>query len=58
MPAVVRGSARQAMPAKLRVVTTVAPLTDMVGQVGQDAIDLHGLVPAGGQLAYLSACSK
>ena len=35
------------MPAKLRVVTTVAPLTDMVGQVGQDALDLHGLVPAG-----------
>jgi ABC-type Zn uptake system ZnuABC Zn-binding protein ZnuA len=35
------------VPAKLRVVTTVAPLTDMVAQVGQEAIHLHGLVPAG-----------
>jgi ABC-type Zn uptake system ZnuABC Zn-binding protein ZnuA len=31
----------------LRVVTTVAPLTDMVQQVGRQAIYLHGLVPAG-----------
>jgi zinc/manganese transport system substrate-binding protein len=30
-----------------RVVTTVAPLTDMVKQVGGAALDVHGLVPAG-----------
>jgi zinc/manganese transport system substrate-binding protein len=32
---------------RLRVVTTVAPLTDLVRQIGGDAISLHGLVPAG-----------
>jgi ABC-type Zn uptake system ZnuABC Zn-binding protein ZnuA len=31
----------------LRVITTVAPLTDLVHQVGRDTIRLHGLVPAG-----------
>ena len=31
----------------LRVVTTVAPLTDVVQQVGGSSIHLHGLVPAG-----------
>ena len=36
-----------ATPQTLRVVTTVAPLTDMVQQVGGQAIHLHGLVPAG-----------
>ena len=33
--------------APLRVVTTVAPLTDLVRQVGGEAIRLHGLVPEG-----------
>lgn len=33
--------------AALRVVTTVAPLTDMVRQVGGDAVQVHGLVPEG-----------
>ena len=33
--------------ASLRVVTTVAPLTDMVRQVGGDALHVHGLVPEG-----------
>jgi ABC-type Zn uptake system ZnuABC Zn-binding protein ZnuA len=33
--------------APLRVVTTVAPLTDMAKQVGGEAIALHGLVPEG-----------
>jgi ABC-type Zn uptake system ZnuABC Zn-binding protein ZnuA len=33
--------------ASLRVVTTIAPLTDIVGQVGGRAIHLHGLVPQG-----------
>ena len=33
--------------ASLRVVTTVAPLTDMVRQVGGQALQVHGLVPAG-----------
>jgi ABC-type Zn uptake system ZnuABC Zn-binding protein ZnuA len=32
---------------RLRVVTTVMPLTDMVQQITGDAIQLHGLVPAG-----------
>jgi ABC-type Zn uptake system ZnuABC Zn-binding protein ZnuA len=36
-----------ATPQTLRVVTTVAPLTDMVQQVGRQVIHLHGLVPAG-----------
>ena len=36
-----------AAAATLRVVTTVAPLTDMVRQVGGDALHVHGLVPAG-----------
>jgi ABC-type Zn uptake system ZnuABC Zn-binding protein ZnuA len=36
----------QAAP-PLRVVTTVAPLTDLVQQIGRSAIRLHGLVPAG-----------
>lgn len=31
----------------LRVVTTVAPLTDLVQRVGGRAIQLHGMVPAG-----------
>jgi ABC-type Zn uptake system ZnuABC Zn-binding protein ZnuA len=35
------------LAAPLRVVTTVAPITDMVGQVGGTAIQLHGLVPGG-----------
>lgn len=33
--------------APLRVVTTVAPLTDLVKQVGGEVIHLHGLVPEG-----------
>src|SRR2546423_6363128 len=33
--------------AALRVVTTVAPLTDMVRQVGGEALQVHGLVPEG-----------
>lgn len=33
--------------APLNVVTTVAPITDIVKQVGADVINLHGLVPAG-----------
>jgi ABC-type Zn uptake system ZnuABC Zn-binding protein ZnuA len=33
--------------AVLRVVTTVAPVTDLVRQVGGDVIHLHSLVPAG-----------
>lgn len=33
--------------ALLRVVTTVAPLTDLVRQVGGEALHVHGLVPAG-----------
>jgi len=33
--------------APLRVVTTVAPITDIVRQVGGTAIQLHGLVPDG-----------
>jgi ABC-type Zn uptake system ZnuABC Zn-binding protein ZnuA len=32
---------------RLRVVTTVMPLTDMVQQIAGDAIQLSGLVPAG-----------
>ncbi|MCZ6875332.1 MAG: metal ABC transporter substrate-binding protein [bacterium] len=32
---------------RLRVVTTVMPLTDMVQQIAGDAIQLHGLIPAG-----------
>src|SRR5688500_12907788 len=31
----------------LRVVTTVAPVTDMVRQVGGEALHVHSLVPAG-----------
>jgi ABC-type Zn uptake system ZnuABC Zn-binding protein ZnuA len=33
--------------ASLRVVTTVAPLTDLVWHVGGEVIQLHGLVPEG-----------
>ena len=33
--------------ASLRVVTSVAPLTDMVRQVGGEALQVHGLVPEG-----------
>jgi hypothetical protein len=33
--------------ASLRVVTTIAPLTDIVRQVSGQAIHLHGLVPQG-----------
>lgn len=33
--------------ASLRVVTTVAPLTDMVRQVGGEVLHVHGLVPEG-----------
>jgi len=33
--------------AALRVVTTVAPITDMVRRVGGEALHVHGLVPAG-----------
>src|SRR5919109_1661374 len=33
--------------ASLRVVTTVAPLTDLVRHVGGEVIQLHGLVPEG-----------
>lgn len=32
---------------RLRVVTTVMPLTDMVQQIAGDVIELYGLVPAG-----------
>jgi ABC-type Zn uptake system ZnuABC Zn-binding protein ZnuA len=32
---------------KINVVTTVAPLTDIVRNVGGDRIDLHGLIPEG-----------
>ena len=32
---------------KLNVITTVAPITDIVRQVGGDAIDLFGLIPEG-----------
>src|ERR1700693_359703 len=32
---------------KLRVVTTVAPLTNIVRNIGGDRIDLHGLIPEG-----------
>ncbi len=41
------GSLESVPAAKLRVVTSVAPLTDMVKQVGGGAIILHGLVPEG-----------
>lgn len=37
----------EAAAARPRVVTTVAPLTDLVQQVGGDLIDLHGLIPEG-----------
>ncbi len=33
--------------APLRVVTTVAPITDFTRQVGDTTIDLHGLIPQG-----------
>jgi zinc/manganese transport system substrate-binding protein len=33
--------------APLRVVTTVAPVTDLVKQVGKDVVHLHSLVPTG-----------
>ena len=33
--------------ALLRVVTTVAPITDMVRRVGGEALHVHGLVPEG-----------
>ncbi len=33
--------------AKLRVVTTIAPITDIVSHIGGGEIDLHGLIPAG-----------
>jgi len=33
--------------ATLRIATTVAPLTDMVQQVGGDILQVHGLVPEG-----------
>jgi ABC-type Zn uptake system ZnuABC Zn-binding protein ZnuA len=39
--------APRSIAAPLRVVTTVAPLTDMVQQVGHGVIHLHGLVPEG-----------
>jgi ABC-type Zn uptake system ZnuABC Zn-binding protein ZnuA len=32
---------------KLNVITTVAPLTNMVRNIGGDRIDLHGLIPEG-----------
>jgi len=35
------------MAAPLQVMTTVAPLTDMVKQVGGDTLQVHGLVPEG-----------
>ena len=35
------------LAAPLRVVSTVAPITDIVKQVGGEAIQLHGLVPGG-----------
>ncbi|WP_376790529.1 metal ABC transporter substrate-binding protein [Thermoflexus sp.] len=41
-------SPRPAAPVRrLRVVTTVAPLTNLVYNVGGDRIDLHGLIPEG-----------
>jgi ABC-type Zn uptake system ZnuABC Zn-binding protein ZnuA len=39
--------AAPSLAASLRVVTTVAPLTDIVQQVGGEAIQVHGLVPSG-----------
>jgi manganese/iron transport system substrate-binding protein len=41
------GSVLQAASPKLSVVTTVAPLTNIVLNVGGDRIDLHGLIPEG-----------
>ena len=35
------------MAAPLRVVTTVAPITDMTAHIGGQSIHLHGLVPEG-----------
>lgn len=40
-------SAGACWAAPLRVVSTVAPLTDLVQQVGGEVIHLHGLVPPG-----------
>ncbi|MBI3291896.1 MAG: zinc ABC transporter substrate-binding protein [Elusimicrobia bacterium] len=37
----------ETMVARPRVITTVAPLTDLVQQVGGSLIDLHGLIPEG-----------
>ncbi|HEY4001966.1 MAG TPA: zinc ABC transporter substrate-binding protein, partial [Candidatus Xenobia bacterium] len=31
----------------LRVVTTVAPITDIVRTVAGDAVDVHGIIPEG-----------
>ncbi len=40
-------SVMTSMAASLRVVTTVAPITDIARQVGGAVIELHGLVPGG-----------
>jgi ABC-type Zn uptake system ZnuABC Zn-binding protein ZnuA len=40
-------TASSAVSAPLKVVTTVAPITDMVKQIGKETMDLHGLVPEG-----------
>jgi len=37
----------QAASGKLNVVTTVAPITNLVQNIGGDKIDLHGIVPEG-----------
>ncbi|HLB02574.1 MAG TPA: zinc ABC transporter substrate-binding protein, partial [Nitrospiria bacterium] len=37
----------EAAERNLRVVTTVAPITNIVYNVGGDRIDLHGIVPEG-----------
>jgi ABC-type Zn uptake system ZnuABC Zn-binding protein ZnuA len=41
------GPVASSIAASLRVVTTVAPITDIVRQVGGAAIEVHGLVPDG-----------
>lgn len=40
-------SAQKSMAKNLKVVTTVAPITNMVYNVAGDRIDLHGIIPEG-----------
>ncbi len=40
-------AASHASPNKLQVVTTVAPITNLVHNIGGDQIELHGIVPEG-----------